>query len=73
MKQEGETKIDTEAVLAEFMRTELKTPPKEEKEIYFDGEHRISTRARDGRDSEPRPIIVKFPAFQGKKKLSSPL
>ena len=35
--------------------------------MYFDGVHRISTCARDGRDSEPRPIIVKLSAFQDKK------
>lgn len=71
MEREGETNSDTEAVLREFMRTKLKIPPKEEKEIYFDRVHRISTRARDGRTSEPRPIIVRLSAFQDKNFIKS--
>ena len=65
-ERENESNSDTEAVLREFMRTKLKILPSDEKQIQFDRVHRISTRSRDGRNSEPRPIIVKLSVFQDK-------
>ena len=37
----------------------------------FDSVHRIPTRSRDGRNSEPRPIIVKLSVFQDKNFIKS--
>ena len=70
-EQENESNSDTEAVLREFMRTKLKILPSDEKQIQFDRVHRISTRSRDGRNSEPRPIIVKLSVFQDKNFIKS--
>jgi len=53
------------------MCTKLKIPPKDVEEINFDRVHRISTDTRDGRNSEPRPIIVKLSPYQDKNFIKS--
>ena len=70
-ERQNESNSDTEAVLREFMRTKLKILPSDEKQIQFDRVHRISTRSRDGQNSEPRPIIVKLSVFQDKNFIKS--
>ena len=68
---ERESNRDTEMILHDFMCTKLKIPPEDLKEIYFDRVHRISTHTRDGRNSGPRPIIVKLSAYQDKNFIKS--
>ena len=68
---EHESNSDTETILRDFMRTKLKIPSENLKEIYFDRVHRISTHTRDGRNSGPRPIIVKLSAYQDKNFIKS--
>ena len=68
---EHESNSDTETILRDFMRTKLKIPSEDLKEIYFDRVHRISTHTRDGRNSRPRPIIVKLSAYQDKNFIKS--
>lgn len=68
---ERESNSDTETALREFMRTELKIPPNDVKEIHFDRVHRISTHTRDGRNSGSRPIIVRLSAYQDKNFIKS--
>ena len=70
-ERERESNSDTEKVLREFMRTKLKIPPNDVEEIHFDRVHRISTRTRDGRNSGPRPIMVKLSAYQDKNFIKS--
>ena len=61
---ERESNSDTETILRNFMRTRLKIPPEDVKEIHFDRVHRISTHTRNGRNSGPHPIIVKLSTYQ---------
>jgi len=68
---ERESNSDTETALREFMRTKLKIPPNDVKEIHFDRVHRISTHTRDGRNSGSRPIIVRLSAYQDKNFIKS--
>ena len=68
---ERESNSDTETILRDFMRTKLKIPPEDVKEIHFDRVHRISTHIRDGRNSGPRPIIVKLSTYQDKNFIKS--
>lgn len=70
-ERERESNSDTEKVLREFMCTKLKIPPNDVKEIHFDRVHRISTHTRDGRNSRPRPIIVKLTAYEDKNFIKS--
>jgi len=66
-----ESNNDTETALREVLRTKLKIPPNDVKEIHFDRVHRISTHTRDGRNPGSRPIIVKLSAYQGKNVIKS--
>ena len=68
---ERESNSDSETILRDFMLTKLKIPPKDLKELYFDRVHRISTHTRDGRNSGPRPIIVKLSTYQDKNFIKS--
>jgi len=68
---ERESNSDTETTLREFMRTKLKIPPNDVKEIHFDRVHRISMHTRDGRNSGSHPIIVKLSAYQDKNFIKS--
>ena len=68
---ERESNSDTETILRDFMRTKLKIPPEDVKEIHFDRDHRISTHTRDGRNSGPRPIIVKLSTYPDKNFIKS--
>ena len=61
---ERESNSDTETILCNFIRTRLKIPPKDVKEIHFDRVHRISMHTRNGRNSGPHPIIVKLSTYQ---------
>ena len=70
-ERERESNSDTEKVLREFMFTKLKIPPNDVEEIHFDRVQRISTYTRDGRNSGPRPIIVKLSAYQDKNFIKS--
>ena len=70
-EEERESNSDTETVLQEFMRTKLKIPPKDVKETHFNRVHRIFTHTRDGRNSGPRPIIVKLSEYQDKNFIKS--
>lgn len=66
-EREHESNSDTELVLREFMRTKLKIPPDDEEQIRFDRIHRITTRTQsNGRNLQPRPIIVRLSDFQDK-------
>ncbi|KAL9982975.1 hypothetical protein ACROYT_G005090 [Oculina patagonica] len=56
-----ESNEDTEEVLREFLRNDLKIPVEDERNIRFDRIHRISSRrASNAQDLKPRPIIVKL-------------
>ena len=68
---ERESNSDTETILRDFMRTKLKIPPEDVKEIHFDRVHRISTHTRNGRNSGPRPINVKLSTYQDKNFIKS--
>ena len=59
---ENETNNGTELALREFMRTKLKIPPVDEKNIHFDRVQRITSRhsQSNGRSLKPRPIIVRL-------------
>lgn len=49
------------------MRTKLKILPVDEEQIRFDRVHRITKRTQsNGRNRQPRPIIVKLTDFQDK-------
>ena len=60
-EEEHESNSDTETILRDFMRTKLKIPPKDLKEIYFDRVHRTPTYTHDGRNSGPCPIMSDSP------------
>ena len=64
----NETNNDTELALRDFMRTKLKILLADEENIHFDRVHRITSRRSksNGRNLQPRPIIVKLTHFQDK-------
>ena len=73
IKERGrESNEDTEEVLREFLRNDLKIPGEDERNIHFDRVHRISSRrASNAQDLKPRPIIVKLVDFLDKEFIKS--
>ena len=67
VEREGETNSDTELALREFFRNKLKILRVDEEQIRFDRVHRVKARMQsNGRNPQPRPIIVKLTDFQDK-------
>ena len=67
-EREHESNKDTEDLLRNFLRTDLKIPKEDEESIQFDRVHRISARrvSCGTLNSKPRPIIVKLSSFHDK-------
>ena len=67
-EREHESNKDTEDLLRNFLRTDLKIPKEDEESIQFDRVHRISARrvSCGTPNSKPRPIIVKLCSFHDK-------
>jgi len=67
-EREQESSKDTEDLLRNFLRTDLKISKEDEESIQFDRVHRISARrvSRGTPNSKPRPIIVKLSSFHDK-------
>lgn len=67
-EHEQESNKDTEDLLRNFLRTDLKISKEDEESIQFDRVHRISARrvSCGTPNSKPRPIIVKLSSFHDK-------
>ena len=72
-EREHESNEDTEDLLRNFLRTDLKIPKEDEESIQFDRVHRVSTRrvSSGTPNSKPRPIIVKLSSYHDKEFIKS--
>ena len=72
-EREHESNEDTEDLLRNFLRTDLKIPKEDGESIQFDRVHRVSTRrvSSGTPNSKPRPIIVKLSSFHDKEFIKS--
>ena len=68
-----ESNEDTEELLRNFLRNDLKIPQEDEANIHFDRVHRLSSRRASSNtpNAKPRPIIVKLSDFHDKQFIKS--
>ena len=68
---DDESPRDTETKLRKFLKKEMQITNDELEDIQFERVHRIPTRPKPGKKSQPRAIIAKISFFQDKEFIKS--